>query len=281
LIYLIDESTNSLWVVATSTRSGVLLSPYAVDYKRSWSGIPFATYHNQKNQATMNIMARFRANHEGRFALIAFCLALSLGLSQGCARTEPLHRSDTSSATNQQNVPFHSDTDQATENGRASATAAADPKLPASLPFRALHPRVLPAGTLLTVQLQNSLSAAKVHVGDRFTASVYAPLTIDNDTLIDRGAPVAGRIESARSLGDRQGRVPGSGYFRLTLNSITIEGRQLALQTSSLFARGTLQSSGTVGVQKGRPLTFRLTAPVTLDEPNSMANSQSSGPSTE
>jgi hypothetical protein len=134
---------------------------------------------------------------------------------------------------------------------------------------------------LLTVQLENSLSAATAHVGDAFTASVAAPLTIEQNTVIERGAAVAGRIESERSLASRQGRGQSSGYFRLTLNSITIEGRQFALQTSSLFARATSQPSMGVAVQKGRRLTFRLTAPVTLDDPSSAADRQSSAPSTE
>src|SRR4029077_19153557 len=111
-------------------------------------------------------------------------------------------------------------------------------------------------------------------------ASVSAPLLVDHDTVVQRGTAVTGRVESARSLSGRPGLVSGTGYFRLTLSSITVEGRKIALQTSSLFARGTLQPPKGVGVQKGHRLTFRLTAPVTLDEPNSMANRQSPGPAT-
>jgi hypothetical protein len=150
------------------------------------------------------------------------------------------------------------------------------------LPFPAVSQvRLLPAGTLLTVQLEDALSIGKVRAGDVFTASLAAPLTVNRDTLLERGTAVMGRVESARSLPERPGLVPGSGYFRLVLSSITVEGRQLALQTSSLFARGTFQPSVGVGVQKGHRLTFRLTAPVAIDEPNSMANRQSLGPASE
>ena len=124
------------------------------------------------------------------------------------------------------------------------------------------------------MQLENSLSAAKVRDGDSFTASVAAPLTIDGDPLIERGTVATGHVESVRSQA-------GSGYFQLTLSALTVEGRPLALQTSSLFARGTLQQSDGVRVQKGRRLTFRLTSPVTLNEPKSMANRQSLGATTE
>jgi hypothetical protein len=217
-----------------------------------------------------------------RTALGMFCLALSLSL--GCARSEPSNPTNADSV-DAQKLPFRPDADPAPVSEGARPAPAPDPKL--SLPFRTgLRPRILPSGTLLTVQLDDSLSATSVHAGDAFTASVAAPLTIDGDTLVERGTTVTGRIESAQSQTDRPGLVPGSGYFRLTLNAITIEGRQLALQTSSLFARGQSPNtsspgtpsdlrSDTVQVQKGRRLTFRLTAPLTVNDPKSMASDQS------
>ena len=78
------------------------------------------------------------------------------------------------------------------------------------------------------------------------------------------------------------------GYFELTLDAITVAGKPVALQTSSLFARGTIQpsniSSGSsnirsnsIRVQKGRRLTFRLTAPLIFDDPGLTANRRTSG----
>jgi hypothetical protein len=124
------------------------------------------------------------------------------------------------------------------------------------------------------VELVDALSTAKVRAGDTFMASVAAPLAIEGDALIERGTTATGHVESVRSQA-------GSGYFQLTLSAITVEGRPLALQTSSLFARGTLQQPEGVRVQKGRRLTFRLTSPVTLNDSNSMATRQSPGPTTE
>jgi len=209
-------------------------------------------------------------------------LWLALGLALACSRSEPLHRSDANAAAAEQGLPFHSDTAQPSVTDGASAPVILDPKQAASLPFRADgHPRLLPAGSLLTVQLEDTISTGRSRAGDEFAASVSAPLVIDHDTLVPRGATVTGRIESARSLPAGRGRSAGSGYFRLTLSSIMIEDRQVALQTSSLFARGTLQPVAGIGVPKGRRLTFRVTAPVALDEPNSTANRQSPGSLTE
>jgi hypothetical protein len=231
----------------------------------------------------MYAMVKLRSNLTRRSFLFAFCFALSL--SPGCARQEPLQRTDGSSAASEQKLPFHSDAHQASDSDDAGPIVPPDPKLVTAMPFQAgSRPRVLPSGTLLTVQLGGSLSAASVRAGDIFTASVTSPLVIDGETIVDRGTPVTGRIESEQS---DPGRAPALGYFRLTLNAITVGGRPVALHTSSLFARGTIQpsnvssGSSTVRVQKGRRLTFRLTAPVTLDDPNSTARRQLASSNTE
>lgn len=207
--------------------------------------------------------------------LEVLCLALGLSLTQGCARSEPLHRSDTGSLASEQKLPFRPDADQAPASEGAHPAVLLDSKATGALPFRpGSQARILPSGTLITVQLEHALSAAKVRAGDTFLASVAASLAIDGDPLIERGATATGHIESVHADA-------GSGYFQLTLAAITVDGRQLALQTSSLFTRGTAQQADGIRVQKGRRLTFRLTSPVILDEPKSVADRQSLSPTIE
>jgi hypothetical protein len=194
------------------------------------------------------------------------CAVLSLSL--GCARSGPLHRSDSVSGASEQELPFRPDVDRASYSEGTHPAASLEPKLSSALPFRTgLQGRVLPSGTLLTVQLEDALSTAKVRAGDTFTASLATPLAIEGDSLIERGTTATGHVESVRSHA-------GSGYFQLTLSAITVEGRPLALKTSSLFARGTFQQPDGIRVQKGRRLTFRLTSPVTIKEPNALASQQ-------
>ena len=198
-------------------------------------------------------------------------LCLALALSLGCGHSQPLHRDETGLTASNQKLPFHSEAAQTATGDEAHPPVLPEPKS-AGLPFGS-HARILPSGTLLTVQLENTLSAAKARAGDTFLASMAAPLAVEGDSLIGRGTAATGHIESVRSQA-------GSGYFQLTLNAITIEGKAIVLQTSSLFAKGTLRDSDEFLVQKGRRLTFRLTSPVTLSEPKSMA-SQSLGSSIE
>jgi hypothetical protein len=242
---------------------------YLVDFQGLSSGTPLATYSEIENRATMQRMARHR---DFRNWLGMGTLCLALGLGQACARSEPLHPESANGPTVAKQLPFRAGPEGFFDRGNDTAGLANASST--GLPFRpAARGRILPAGTLLTVQLEHSLSATNVHAGDVFEAALAAPLMIDGDTLIERGTEVTGRVESAQFR-------PGSGYVRMTLSAITLEGAPVSLQTSSLFARGrkkqvtvadagnsSKRDPGGVRVQKGRRLTFRLTAPVTLEEP--------------
>jgi hypothetical protein len=223
-----------------------------------------------------------RSNIPPGFAWIVLGIAVSL--SQGCARSGNLHRTDADakSPASAQEIPFQQNADHAPDYSARPALPA-DPKPGGDAPFRSGSPALgLPAGTLVTVQLETPLAISQVRAGEAFTASLAGPIIVNGYTLVQRGTPVSGRVESAQLSAERAGLGPDPGYVRLTLNAITVDGRELAVQTSSLFARGTsasglssakLSLTGFV-VSKGRRLTFRLTAPVPLADPNSIANRQ-------
>jgi len=223
-----------------------------------------------------------RRNIPPGFAWIV--LGITVSLSQGCARSGNLRRTDADakSPASAQEIPFHQNADHAPDYSARPAVPA-DPKPGGDAPFRAGSPGLgLAAGTLVTVQLESPLAISRVHAGDAFSALVAGPIIVDGNTLVQRGTPVSGRVESAQPSAERPGLGPDPGYVRLTLKAITVDGRELALHTSSLFARGT-SASGLSAVKlplngfiisKGRRLTFRLTAPVPLADPNSIANRQ-------
>lgn len=191
-------------------------------------------------------------------------LATGLAFGLACERSQPDEPADSALPPAEKKVPFHEGDDQAAP-ADAQASPVAYPLSTGTVPFRGSAARIVPPGTLVTVQLQRTLSSMKIHPGDTFTAVVAAPLTVNGDTLIDRGAPVTVQVESARSLRYQPGSFPVSGYIRLSLSAINVDGKQLPLQTSSLFARGLQQKSDGVRIPKGRDLTFRLTAPLGLD----------------
>lgn len=232
-------------------------------------------------------MVNRQGRDRGKFRYLWLALCLGIGINLGCGGADGSGQAPISAAPPaQQNLPFHPNLDRAADDSAHPAVPADRPVSNSSTPFRAgSHSTAhsLPAGTLITVRLDSSLPISRARAGDTFSASLAGTVTVDGETAIERGTPVTGCVESAQLAVDRPGLSPDPGFLRLTLRTVTVDGTTLGLQTSSLFAKGTPEplvesvadgaSAGSRGfwVQKGRRLTFRLTAPVSLTGPNSIA----------
>jgi len=200
--------------------------------------------------------------------------AYGLALLLACACTPCCNRlgaavNGNKSASDGEVLPFHSEAakpevSQKTEHPVPSSAGEDD------LPFRAPHSRTLPSGTLVTVRLEHPLDSSSGHAGDTFSAVVAESVAIDGDTLVARGATVTGVIESTqRSLAPRR-----SGYIRLALNDLMIDGKRLPLQTSSLFEGAPPAPDGTVRLPQGRRLTFRLISATPIDDQSASVHPQ-------
>ena len=152
-------------------------------------------------------------------ALIALPIVLLLFLAacQMAGNPQAAGPDDTLAASNDQRVPFDMEDDKGLF-GR--------PAVPAAI--------AVPAGTPLSVRLQHSVSSATAQPGDSFEATLDEPLIIKGQTVAPKGASVTGRIVAAR----RSGRMHNSGYLRLALASIEVDGRSVPVQTSSIFVQG-------------------------------------------
>lgn len=178
-------------------------------------------------------------------------------------------------------TPFNQDGGAAPGPSSAESQPGADgpsrEETPAGVPFNGSGSRDVPRGTLLTVRIETSLSSARIEAGRTFSAVLDEPIIVEGDTVVLPGAIVKGRVESARAPAPNA----NSGYLRLTLESMQIAGKDVPLQTSSLFARDkATELSGLradfgdrdakpAGIRhgnlkKGRRLTFRLITPLEL-----------------
>lgn len=92
----------------------------------------------------------------------------------------------------------------------------------------------VPAGTPLSIRLQGTISSASNHPGDEFAAVLDEPIVVNGNTVAPRGAAVQGRVLAARS----SGRLHNSGYLRLALVSVEINGKSVPVHSSSVFAAG-------------------------------------------
>jgi hypothetical protein len=96
------------------------------------------------------------------------------------------------------------------------------------------QPIVIPAGTPIVVRLQNSISSASAVPGQSFGFTLVEPITVDGKTVAAQGAEGTGRVVAARS----SGRLHNAGYLRIAMASIKVDGKDVPVQSSSIFISG-------------------------------------------
>jgi len=101
-------------------------------------------------------------------------------------------------------------------------------------PFSRAQSIEVPKGTPVYIRLQESLSSATAQEGQSFSAVLDEPMVAEGQTIAPAGTLVTGRVVAAR----QSGHLHDVGYLRLTLSSVTLNGKAVPLQTSSLFVKG-------------------------------------------
>lgn len=157
-----------------------------------------------------------------RNSLFACLLSLCLWLA-GCSGDKPPATSSDSEETSQ------SDSEKA-------ASRAAAPK-----------PIVIPAGTILTTRLQDTVGTKVSKTGDRFEATVSKAVVVDGKTVIPAGAVASGKIIEAK----KAGRFKGGARLNLALDSVTINGERYRVQTKALVRTSTGKGKRTAGMIGG------------------------------
>jgi len=151
-------------------------------------------------------------------ALWGLGLALILSLALGCSRSVGLPE-ESENAGDSQRLPFD-------RESRAAGISPTQSLVPAI--------RRLPAGTPLTVRLQNTVTSVSSQAGDNFAGTVDEPVVIDGQTVVGRGAAVMGRVLAAKA----SGRLQDPGYLRIALVSVDVDGKPVPIETSSIFSKG-------------------------------------------
>jgi hypothetical protein len=172
-------------------------------------------------------------------------LLLACGTLAGC-HSAPMGTAVGTSGNTGQQAPF-----SAKQNGGRTS-----PSLPSSV--------TVPAGTPISVRLQDSLSSEMAHAGQRFGAVLDEPLVVHGLTVVPRGATVTGRVLAVR----RSGALGTGGILQLALESVDAAGEKVALQTSNVIASSAVGGKDApssayshgrrVSVGAERRLTFRL-----------------------
>jgi hypothetical protein len=153
------------------------------------------------------------------FGLAALTLGMAIGLACGHQSSVPIVASGAIAPVDGARLPF----DREAQSGGISPTSSVVPPGAQA-----------PAGTAIVIRLRKSLSSARAHSNDTFTAVLDEPLVVNDRILAESGSLVTGRVVEAKSV--NQTRTPG--YMRLTLSSISIDGKPARVRTSSTFFKG-------------------------------------------
>ncbi len=89
-------------------------------------------------------------------------------------------------------------------------------------------PVVIPAGTVITVRLGETVGSQASNSGDRFNAEVAEPVEVAGKVVVSSGASATGHVVEAVP----EGRFSGGARLRLALDSVTTNGSKYDIQTT-------------------------------------------------
>ncbi|HEY3441861.1 MAG TPA: hypothetical protein VGK29_13950 [Paludibaculum sp.] len=94
---------------------------------------------------------------------------------------------------------------------------------------------VAPAGTWITIRVNDVLSTSRNHAGDVFSATLAQPLIVDGIVLARRGQTLAGRVAEV----EKGGRVKGTSRLGLEMTELSLaDGRQMRVRTQLINYSG-------------------------------------------
>jgi hypothetical protein len=88
----------------------------------------------------------------------------------------------------------------------------------------------VPAGTILTVTVDQKLSSKTSQAGQPFRATLAQAVMVDGKTAIPKGSRVIGRVINAKE----KGKIKGEGQLAIALTGVTIHGKDYAIETATL-----------------------------------------------
>jgi hypothetical protein len=118
-----------------------------------------------------------------------------------------------------------------------SAQAAADPEpverdpVPVerdSAPVAAREEVVIPRGVRLRVRVDEALNTRRNRAGDRFRATLQAPVQVEGMTAIPAGTRFRGRVTES----ENSGRLKGRAVLAIALDAFELHGREYRVRTS-------------------------------------------------
>jgi hypothetical protein len=154
-------------------------------------------------------------------------VAVGLCLITGCQKSDPATNQTPPPATAQApnsatNAPPQQPGTQQVQAPTPEQAAAANPANQQPMtPPEPPKPFVVPAGTSLPVILSTSISSYSATAGQSFEASLAAPVLVDGEEAIPKGARVTGTVVNVK----KQGKFKGEALLTIKLTQINVRGK--------------------------------------------------------
>ena len=97
----------------------------------------------------------------------------------------------------------------------------------------------VPAGTRVSVRINNELNSGTNHAGDAFDGVLQSPIVVGGRTIAARGVTVRGRVVSAKD----SGRIHKPGYISIRLTEIN--GMPVTTTSVGRQGKGHMKSNAT------------------------------------
>lgn len=129
----------------------------------------------------------------------------------------------------------------------ADASSSTAMKQAAPAPAPPPKPLIIPAETVISVNLDQAVGSKISTPGQAFSATVAAPISIDGRLAIPKGARAAGVVKDAKPAG----RFKGGAVLSLTLTSVTVKNDNYDIQTTAPSETSTGKGKRTAGMVGG------------------------------
>jgi len=123
----------------------------------------------------------------------------------------------------------------------AVAAAPPPPAPPPPSPPPPPKPVTIQDGTVLQVRMIDSIDSGTNQPGDRFRATLDAPITIDDKVIVPQGADMEGHVAELKG----GGHFSGKPAIALELTALSVNGRRYSLHTSQYSREGSSRGKNT------------------------------------
>jgi hypothetical protein len=184
---------------------------------------------------------------------VLMALVVSAALLLGACTKKPSTETASPAADNSASQPANQGQapvpQPSADQGQASsaATVPAAPAVAERPPAPKPKPTVIPAGTVITVRLGETVGSKTSHDGDRFDASVAQPVSIRGKTIVPVGSSAAGTVTQAHAAG----RFKGGATLGLALTSLRIAGSDYQIQSTPVSQSSKGKGKRTVAMVGG------------------------------